>query len=286
MTGVGMMDCKKALEENQGDLDKAVVWLREKGMARAAKKSGRTAAEGMVVLAVSPDNKRAALVELNCETDFSGKNEEFQSFANKLAPLALASQAQTVEALESAKINDTQTVKDALLELITKVGENMNLRRLVLVQADYVTGYSHMGGKIGTLVHFETKDPTSPKLSEVGADLAMHVAACTPKYFDASQVPTQELEQEKAIARKKLEEEGRPANMIEKILGGQVTKFYKEVCFVDQAFVKEPKQSVLQYVKDSGSEATLKGFVRFQLGEGIDVKKENFADEVAAQLNR
>lgn len=284
ITGVGMMDCKKALIETNGDLEKAIVWLRERGMSRAAKKAGRTAAEGMVAFAVNDNHTKAAIIELNCETDFAGKNEDFRSFAKKVVDLALAKETKTVEELENVKLEEGNSVKDALTELIAKVGENMNLRRAQFVEADYVVGYSHMGGKIGTLVAFNGKP--SDKLTEVGNDLAMHVAASAPKYFDSTQVDPAELEQEKAIARKKLEEEGKPADMIDKILAGQVSKFYKEVCFVEQPFVKEPKLSVTQYVKQSGCQASLKSFVRFQLGEGIEVKKENFADEVAAQLNK
>lgn len=286
MTGVGMMDCKKALMETEGDLEKAVVWLREKGLSRAAKKAGRTAAEGVVLFKISDDYKTASIVELNCETDFAAKNQDFQNFAQQVIDLSLANNCKTIEQLHESKFADGKTVTESLTDLISKVGENMQLRRISHVNQSngFIAGYSHMGGKICTLVEFEgTRDD---KAVEVGSDLAMHVAACAPRFFDENSVDPKELEQEKEIAKKKLLEEGKPENMIDKIMVGQIKKFYKDVCFVEQAFVKEPKLSVAQYVKNSGCSAKLKSFVRFQLGEGIEVKKENFADEVAAQLNK
>lgn len=282
-TGVGMMECKKALVENDGDIEKAVIWLREKGMARAAKKAGRTAAEGIVEIAVSGDRKRAAVVELNCETDFAGKNENFIEFAKAVSELALEGRVGSLEDLKNTKLAG-ETVADALTALIAKVGENMNLRRVQYLEVaeGYIASYSHMGGKIGVLVQFEGE--ASDRLAEVGADVAMHVAASSPKYLERSQVATTELDQEKEIARVRLREQGKPEDIIEKALMGQVNKYYAEVCLVDQPFVKEPKLSVSKFIQQSGVKAELKGFVRYQLGEGIEVKQENFADEVAAQL--
>ena len=280
-TGVGMMDCKKALTETDGNLEKAIVWLREKGLSKAAKKAGRTAAEGVVVFALNDNKTKAAIVELNCETDFAGKNEDFRAFADKAVQIALKECTSSVEQLNACTI-DGKSVQETLAELIGKVGENMVLRRVQLLEGDYVAGYSHMGGKIGTLVCFSGSQ--SEKLQEVGADLAMHVAASAPKYFDSASVDPAELEQEQAIAKKKLLDQGKPENMLDKIIGGQIKRFYKDVCLVDQPFVKEPKISVSQYVSQSGCGGEATGFIRFQLGEGIEVKKENFADEVAAQI--
>lgn len=281
-TGVGMMDCKKALAENGGDMEKAIIWLRERGMSRAAQKAGRIAAEGVVVFALNSASNKAAILELNCETDFSGKNEDFRAFADKIAEIALKSESQSAEALLEASFEGSKTVASALTELIAKVGENMNLRRVQFVTADYISAYSHMAGKIGTLVMFSGAQ--SAALKDLGADLAMHVAACSPKYFDSYSVDASELEQEKDIARKKILEQGKTGPMVEKILEGQIQRFYKEVCFIDQPFVKEQKLSVAEHAKQAVKDASLKGFLRFQLGEGIEVKKGNFAEEVAAQI--
>ncbi|NRA43882.1 MAG: elongation factor Ts [Oligoflexales bacterium] len=284
-TGVGMMECKKALVENDGDMDKAIRWLREKGMARAAKKAGRTAAEGVVEIAVSDSKKEAAIVELNCETDFAGKNEDFRAFAEGVTKAALDNKINDIEALKALEWNGS-TVEKQLTELIGKVGENMSLRRVNYASTEegVISGYSHMGGKIGTLVVLS--GDSSDKAIEVGNDLAMHVAASAPKYLNRDSVSGDELEQEKEIARKRLKEQGKPDDIIEKALMGQVNKFYGEVCFVDQPFVKEPKLTVNKYVKQAGVNANISSFVRFQLGEGIEVKQENFAEEVAAQLKK
>lgn len=284
-TGVGMMECKKALEENNGDMDQAVVWLRERGLARAAKKAGRTAAEGIVIFKVAESGKEAAILELNCETDFAAKNQDFCAFAEKAIGLALANKTNSIDELKAVNAGGN-SVDQTLTDLISKVGENMTLRRVNYVSVDQglISAYSHMGGKIGTLVMLSGEN--SDKLAEVGADLAMHVAASAPKYHHRSEVKGDELEQEKEIARTRLREQGKPEDIIEKALIGQVNKFYSDVCFVDQPFVKEPKQTVTQYVKQSGVKAEPVGFVRFHLGEGIEVKEENFAEEVAAQLKK
>ena len=284
-TGVGMMECKKALEANDGNMEQAVVWLRERGLARAAKKAGRTAAEGVVLFKVSDSKKEAAILELNCETDFAAKNTDFQAFAQSAIELALTHKTDSLEALKAVESNGV-TLDRQLTELISKVGENMTLRRVRYVSVDegFVAAYSHMGGKIGTLVMLSGE--ASDKIAEVGADLAMHVAAVAPKYHKRDEVQTTELEQEKEIARKRLQEQGKPEHIIEKALIGQVNKFYSDVCFVEQPFVKEPKLSVTQYIKQAGVKAEATGFVRFQLGEGIEVKQENFAEEVAAQLKK
>lgn len=283
-TGVGMMECKKALVENGGDLQKAIVWLRERGLSRAAKKAGRTAAEGLVALAVSSDNKAACLVEINCETDFAAKNADFLGFTKTVAELALEKEAGDVEALKAVEMNGS-TVAEQLTQLIAKVGENMNIRRVSLLQAPaggFVVAYNHMGGKIGALVSL--KGEFSDKARELGLDLAMHVAASAPKYLDRTLVKAEELEQEKEIARTNLKKQGKPDELIEKILMGQVNKFYSEVTFVDQPFIKEPKLSVTKYVQQSGLGLEIDNYARFQLGEGIEVEKKDFAQEVSEQL--
>lgn len=282
-TGVGMLECKKALEENGGDLEKAILWLRERGLSRAAKKADRVASEGIVKVAVSPDNKTGIVIELNCETDFASKNAEFQGFADKIADAALKAKVRDVDSLNALKLGG-ETVDDALKGLIAKVGENMRIRRVGLLTANKgtVAGYTHMGGKIGSLVLLEGAE--GGDILELGKDLAMHAAAAGPRYLKSDEVDPAEIETEKDLARKKLLEEKKPENMIEKILGGQINKFYKEVCFVEQSFVKDPNLTISQLVKEKGKGAQLSGFHLFKLGEGIDKKKENFADEVAAAL--
>jgi elongation factor Ts len=279
-TGVGMMECKKALQETEGDIEKAIVYLRERGMSRAAKTAGRTAAEGIVEVFVNPENNAGVLVELNCETDFVSKNDEFQKFAQDVAQLALKTKAKSVEELAGADLNG-KTVADTLTALIAKIGENMNLRRVQVLTGDVVSGYTHMGGKIGALVAFEGG---SADAAEVGKEVAMHIAAAAPRALNRDGVDKSELDQEQEIARKKLQEEKKPENLIDKIIMGQMSKFYKEICLLEQAFVKDPDSTVEKYVAANAGGAKVAAFSRFQLGEGIEKKKENFAEEVAAQL--
>jgi elongation factor Ts len=282
-TGVGMMECKKALTENEGSIEKAVLWLRERGLSRAAAKSGRTTAEGSVGVSVSANGKEAVLVEMNCETDFSAKNADFIRFVGELSQLALANKVQTVEKLATLSMNGVP-VADALTALIQKIGENMQLRRVKYVTVDQgvIAGYTHMGGKIGTLAVF--KGEANDKTVEVAKDVAMQIAAASPKYLKRELVPAAEIEQEKELGRKKLLEEGKAADKLEMILAGQINKYFAEICLVDQAFVKEPKLSVAKYIQSTGIKAELVDFVRFQLGEGIERAQVDFAAEVAAQL--
>jgi len=286
-TGVGMMECKKALSENNGDMEKAIIWLRERGLSRAAKKADRVAAEGIVEVMVSPDNSSGILLELNCETDFVSRNPEFTAFARTLAEMALKENITDVDKLGTMKFpKSSATVNDQLTSLVTTIGENMKLRRVGILKVPngVVAGYSHMGGKIGTLVGID--GAKGEAALETCRDLAMHVAAASPKYLTSAEVDNSELETEKEIARKKLREEKKPDNLIEKILEGQMKKFYKEVCLIEQAFVKDPDTTVAKVVEKVGAGAKLKGFLRFALGEGIEKKSENFADEVAAQLRQ
>lgn len=283
-TGVGMMECKKALSETEGDLDKAVRLLREKGLARAAKKAGRVAAEGLVAMAVGKESKSAAMVEVNCETDFVTKNESFTKFAEDISELTLATGSTSIDQLKSQQLGG-KTVEEILTELIATIGENMSLRRVAVMKLDgpgVIVGYNHMGGKIGSLVAL--KGDEGEKAIEIGKDIAMHIAAASPKYLKSEEVNQQELDQEREIAITKLRAEGKPEDLIDKIVMGQMKKFYKEVCLVEQPFVKDPNLSVSKYLKSSGVSSEIDGFVRFQLGEGIEKKKENFAEEVASQL--
>lgn len=280
-TGIGMMECKSALVESGGDLDKAIVYLRERGMSRAQKKAGRATSEGMVVISSTPDGKKAALVEVNCETDFVSKNEDFIKFSDKVAQIALAKSGESAEQLLDETFVAGATVKEKLAELIATIGENLQVRRLTSLSEPkgVVAGYSHLGGKIGTLVAIEGVSGDSGL--QLAKDLAMHVAAAAPKYLNSSEVDASELETEKQIARTKLIEEGKPEAMIEKILGGQMTKFYKEVCLVEQAYIRDPKMTVKQVVEAAAKGAKITGFSRFQLGEGVEKKTEDFAEEVA-----
>ena len=282
-TGVGMMECKKALTEVGGDVEKAILYLRERGMSRAAKKADRVTAEGLVKVLVADDGKAATALEVNCETDFVSKNVDFNAFLDTVAKLALENNISDVEALKAADLNG-KSVADTLTGLISTIGENLNIRRVTTLKAEngVVSGYTHMGGKIGTLVLLD--GATGDAVTELGKDLAMHAAAAAPRYLHSEEVSAAEVEQEQELGKKKLLEQGKPENLIEKILVGQINKFYKEICLIEQAFVKDPNYTVKKLVAEKGQGAELKAYVRFQLGEGIEKKQENFAEEVAAQL--
>lgn len=282
-TGVGMLECKKALEENEGHIDKAILWLRERGLSRAANKAGRIAAEGIVKVVVSDDARSAVVLELNSETDFVSKNDDFQKFATDVANLALSLKIHDIDTLKAAKLGQ-DTVENTLSGLMAKIGENMRLRRIGFLTASKgtVAGYTHMGGKIGCIVSIEGAEGI--EVQSLGKDLAMHAAAASPRYLKSEDVSSEEVEQEKVLGRKQLLEQGKPEAMLEKILVGQISKFYKEICFVEQAFIKDPSVSVAKYVADKAKGASLSAYHLFKLGEGIEKKKENFAEEVAAQL--
>lgn len=283
-TGVGMMECKKALEENAGDMEKAIVWLRERGMSRAAKKADRIAAEGVVEVLVNDAGNAAAVLEVNCETDFVAKNEDFRKMVRDAAAVALKNNINDIDKLADMKLDTGVTIKDTIAGLIQKIGENMRLRRVLTISAPngHISSYIHMGGRIGTAVVLEGKKD----VAELGKDIAMHIAAASPRYLTRQDVDASELDQEKDIARKKLIEEKKPEAMIEKILDGQMNKFYKEVCLVEQAFVKNPDISITKLLESADKNLKISRFVRYALGEGIEKKQENFAAEVAAQLSR
>lgn len=280
-TGAGMMDCKKALQENNGDMDKAIDYLREKGIAKAVKKAGRIAAEGLIFDAVSADHKKAVLIEFNSETDFVAKNDEFKALGRRLAEIAIAKDVKTVEELNEAEYEAGKTVAQAVTDLIAKIGENMNIRRIheTVAKDGFVATYSHLGGKLGVIVEL-TGEPTEANI-EKARDIAMHAAAMDPKYLNKDEVTADDLEHEKEIARKQLEMEGKPAQIIEKILVGKMNKYYEENCLVDQIYVRaENKETVAQFAAPS----VVVSFERYKVGEGIEKKEENFAEEVAAQI--
>ena len=275
-TGAGMLDCKKALEENGGDIEKAIDWLREKGIAKAAKKSGRVAAEGLVFAAVSGDRKKGAILEFNSETDFVAKNDEFKTFGEKLVQLSLEHDLTSEDELKAFEL-EGKKVEDNLTELIAKIGENMNIRRLKLVSTDgFIETYIHLGGKIGVLLNVSGE--ATPENVEKAKGVAMHVAAMDPKYLNSEQVTADDLEREKEIARHQLQQEGKPENIIEKILDGKMRKFYEENCLVNQKYVRDDSVTIEKFIAPS----SIISFDRFKVGEGIEKEESDFAAEVAA----
>ncbi|ETA82002.1 translation elongation factor Ts [Youngiibacter fragilis] len=289
MTGAGMMDCKKALTEANGDMEKAVEVLRERGLAAAAKKSGRIAAEGVVATYVSEDKKSAAMVEFNCETDFVSANEAFSGLANEIAALVAKNEVSSIEDVKALTLGEA-TVQDAVTALIAKLGENMSLRRYVKIEAKdgVVASYIHMGGKIGVLVETASENATD-EVANVARDVAMHVAALNPKYLDKTSVDAETIEKEKEIYRVQALNEGKPANIVEKMVLGRVQKFLKEVCLVEQQFVKNPDLTITGYLKEESKKLgsiAIKSFARFEKGEGIEKEEVDFAAEVAAQMKK
>jgi elongation factor Ts len=288
-TSAGMMDCKKALAETNGDMEAAIDWLRAKGLSAAAKKAGRTASEGLV--GVTVEGNRGAVVEVNSETDFVAKNEIFQDFVRNVAKLALAN-GTDVEALASAQYPEGGTVQEKLTDNIAKIGENQSLRRAALLEVNqgaivpYVHNQVVQGlGKIGVLVALESA-ASAEALQALGKQIAMHVAAAHPLALTADDLDPELLERERSIAMEKARESGKPENIIEKMVEGGLAKFRKENALTSQLFVMDGKTPVADVVsaagKEAGSDIALKGFVRFQLGEGIEKKQEDFAAEVAA----
>ena len=296
LTGAGMMDCKKALTNTDGDMDKAVDYLRENGLAKAEKKAGRIAAEGIVKTNISEDGKQAAIVEVNSETDFVAKNEKFQDFVGAVASQINASGAADIDAfMEEAWAADTsKTVKEELASMIATIGENMNIRRFEKVSCEngLVVDYIHAGGKIGVLIAAET-DNTGAEVTEGLKNIAMQIAAMNPKYLSSEDVSEEYKEKEKEVllaqAKNDPANAGKPDNIIEKMIIGRLNKELKEVCLTEQVYVKaENKESVAKYVesvaKAAGCSIKLTKFVRFETGEGLEKKNEDFAAEVAAQL--
>ena len=291
MTGAGMMDCKKALNETNGDMDAAIEFLRKNGQAKAEKKAGRIAAEG-IVKAVVKDDKVAAIVEVNSETDFVAKNEEFQGFVNAGVNQVADSDAADMDAFmaEAWAADTTKTVKDALVEKVAVIGENLNIRRFEKIVTDgCVVDYIHGGGRIGVLIEAEA-DVVNDEIKKCLKNVAMQVAAMSPKYTSRAEVSQEYMDHEKEIllAAAKKENPEKPENIIEKMIIGRLNKELKEICLLDQAYVQDSDLTVAKYVekvaKENNANVTVKRFVRFETGEGIEKKQEDFAAEVAAQM--
>jgi len=276
-TGAGMMDCKKVLTETDGDLEKAAELLRERGIAKAAKKSGRVAAEGMVEAYIAENGKVGAVVEVNSETDFVAKNEEFRTFVMDVAKQVVVNNPATVEELlaQPSLTVEGKTVNEVLIDKIATIGENMSIRRFARFESEgLVEKYIHGDGKIAVLVNMTNAN------KELAKDVCMQIAAAKPEYLDRNSVPAERVEKEKEILKAQTMNEGKPEAIAEKIVMGRINKFYEEICLVDQAFVKDPSMKVSQVLKD----ATIVEFARFEKGEGIEKKEENFAEEVMKQL--
>lgn len=289
-TGAGMMDCKKVLEETDGDMDKAIEVLREKGLAKAAKKAGRVAAEGLVRIAFADGGKAAAMVEVNSETDFVAKNEDFVGFVENLAVLALNAESDDVAAFMNLDYLGEGSVQEALNGKIATIGENLSVRRIYKA-ADpsmvYV-GYTHGNGKIGVVIGLET-EASLDQVQVCGKDVAMQVASMNPKFVDETGVDPAWLEEETKIATQLLLNEGKKPEMLDRIIPGKIKAILKEVCLVDQKFVKNGDVTVKEYVdgiaKEVGKPVRIASMIRYEVGEGIEKKEENFAEEVAKQMN-
>ena len=289
MTGVGMMDCKKALTESDGNIDKAIEYLREKGLAASAKKAGRIAAEGMAYATVI--DGVGVVVEVNAETDFVGKNEKFVDFVKGVAAVVAKENPADLEALMAAKYNDTLTVEQQQQEMVLVIGENIKVRRFARFADGVSVAYVHAGGKIGVLVNLDT-DLTYEQVEEAGKDAAMQIAALNPRFWDKSQVTEEVLETEKKIMMVQMANDPKMANkpeqVREKIVMGKLNKFYSENCLLQQEFVKDNNFTVEKYIasvaKNLGGTITFKDAVRFEKGEGIEKKEENFAAEIASMV--
>lgn len=296
-TGAGMMDCKKALTESNGDMEKAIDFLREKGLSKAAKKSSRLAAEGLVSVRVSDDMKRGVIVEVNSETDFVTKNDEFKNFVNEVTNIALEKDIKSLDDLLKAEMN-SHTVQDELTDKIAKIGENLNVRRVENLSVDngIIVSYLHGAGNIGTLVKVESESSDKNSLEELGKDMAMQIAAMSPKFLKREDVDDEYIEHEREVLKvqalnenDELEENKRkPKEIVIKMVEGRLNKELKEVCLLEQAFVKEPKKSVKEvcseYSKKLSTDCKITKYVRFEVGEGMEKKEEDFAEEVAKQM--
>ncbi|MBQ7233211.1 MAG: elongation factor Ts [Bacillales bacterium] len=276
-TGAGMMDCKKALTHTDGDMEKAIDYLRENGIAKAAKKADRVAAEGLTY--ILSNDQAAVILEVNSETDFVAKNDHFKTLIQNLAKHILTEKPNTVEAAAKQKMESGETVAEYINNAISTIGEKISLRRFTLVEksANETFGtYLHMGGRIGVLTVLEGGT------EEVAKDVAMHIAAVNPKYVSRDQVQADEIEREREVLTQQALNEGKPENIVEKMVTGRINKFYEEICLIEQAFVKNPDEKVGQVVSKAG--ATVKMFVRYEVGEGIEKRQDNFAEEVMNQV--
>lgn len=287
-TGVGMMDCKRALEASEGNIDKAIEFLREKGLAAAAKKSGRIAAEGMAFAKVCDKCKTGVVVEVNCETDFAAKSDAFVAFTKEIADLVLQNKPADVAALLAATV-DGKTVDELVKDKIYTIGENLSIRRFTIMNGHLIS-YVHAGGRIGVLVKFDTTDEVAakPGFVEMAKDVAMQVAANNPLFLNKDSVDADTLAKEKDIAKQQALNEGKPEAVVDKIVNGRIAKYYKEACLVEQPFVKDGDITVTQYVnakaKELGGDIKVVAFERYERGEGLAKKEDNFADEVASMI--
>ncbi|EOD8360259.1 translation elongation factor Ts [Staphylococcus aureus] len=277
-TGAGMMDCKKALTETDGDIDKAIDYLREKGIAKAAKKADRIAAEGLVH--VETKGNDAVIVEINSETDFVARNEGFQELVKEIANQVLDTKAETVEALMETTLPNGKSVDERIKEAISTIGEKLSVRRFAIrikTDNDAFGAYLHMGGRIGVLTVVEGSTD-----EEAARDVAMHIAAINPKYVSSEQVSEEEINHEREVLKQQALNEGKPENIVEKMVEGRLRKYLQEICAVDQDFVKNPDVTVEAFLKTKGGK--LVDFVRYEVGEGMEKREENFADEVKGQM--
>ena len=287
-TGCGMMDCKKALTQADGNMDAAIDILREQGLAKQAKKASRIAAEGVAYAATNADATVGVVVEINSETDFVAKNDDFMNFVKTVADTIIEKNPADVDALLAEKAADSDmTVAELLQEKVLTIGENIKIRRFARDEGAVAT-YIHAGGKIGVMVNFETDVAGKEGFAEYGKDIAMQIAAVNPSYLQKSDVPDEVIEHEKAIMTEQVINEGKPEAIAQKIVLGKIGKYYEENCLVNQAFVKDNKMTVEQYTakvaKDLGGSIKILGFVRFEKGEGLEKRSDNLADEVAKQL--
>ncbi len=273
-TGAGMMECKKALTDASGDMDAAIEQMRKSGQAKADKKASRIAAEGTI--AIANDGKNAAVLEVNCETDFVAKDDQFQAFSNQLAELVLNSDLNSVDELSAASLSSGETVEQRRLELVTKIGENLKVRRFEKISSDAsVASYAH-GKRIAVLVEHDGSD-------EVGKDIAMHIAAAKPLCINESQVPADILDKERDIAKAQADASGKPAEIVEKMVQGKINKFLKESTLLGQPFIKDDSLTVEKYL--AGASTSVTKFIRYEVGEGLEKRSENFADEVQKQID-
>ncbi|WP_249869758.1 translation elongation factor Ts [Oceanobacillus saliphilus] len=280
-TGAGMMDCKKALQETDGNMDAAIDYLREKGIAKAAKKADRIAAEGLTHIEV--DGNKAAIIEVNCETDFVTKNEQFKNLLSDLGKHIVSQQPTTVEEALQQKLNgEGETVDTVINSAVSTIGEKISLRRFATMEKtdnDSFGAYLHMGGRIGVLSLLEgTTD------EQVGKDVSMHVAAVNPRYVSRDAVSEEEVNHEREVLKSQALNEGKPEKIVEKMVEGRLGKFFEEIVLLEQSFVKDPDQKVKKYVADKG--ASVKAFVRYEVGEGMEKRQENFAEEVMSQIKK
>ena len=286
MTGCGLSDCKKALEEADGNRDEAVKILREKGLAKAAKKAGRIAAEGVVKAKV--DGTKGVIVEINIETDFAAKTDKFLEVVETITDTILANDVADVEALNNVTVSGgSMTVKEYMTDKIATIGENINIRRFTKMDGTLVA-YMHDGGRIGTLVKIATDKPDNAEVLACGKNVALQITAMNAQYTDKDSVPADVIANEKEVQQKLVEQEGKPANVAEKIVEGRLRKFYEEVCLLDQKYFKDDSMNIAKYIdsvaKEQGASLKIESFVRYERGEGIEKKEENFADEVASMI--